>query len=286
MSALYLRCALEASLVAQRLKCLPETRETQVRSLGREDPLQKEMVTHSSILAWRISWREEPGRLQSMGLQRVGHNWATSLPLSFLSFHLGGSLQSMSQWEEWLKLMNQLYYFVLPLVDSFYIFPETVLPLEWKLKQSLDFSGHSWWPDIKHNTQISKYNNNQIIIKTPNLILSWGDSSFSNLGLCKLQVESLWLRNGRVFSYFSKHLYSSCSIFLWRLGHAGGEKEEGAQCALCVGCPSAISLAGVHSGLWFLWIPEGSSDPPPPATDYLLPVALGEGQCNPSQAGL
>ena len=54
MSALYLRCALEASLVAQRLKRLPETRETQVRSLGREDPLQKEMVTHSSILAWEI----------------------------------------------------------------------------------------------------------------------------------------------------------------------------------------------------------------------------------------
>ena len=53
MSALYLRCALEASLVAQRLKRLPETRETQVRSLGREDPLQKEMVTHSSIPAWR-----------------------------------------------------------------------------------------------------------------------------------------------------------------------------------------------------------------------------------------
>ena len=74
MSALYLRCALEASLVAQRLKHLPETLETQVRSLGWEDSLEKEMVTHSSILAWRISWREEHGRLQSMGLQRVGHD--------------------------------------------------------------------------------------------------------------------------------------------------------------------------------------------------------------------
>ena len=48
--------------------------ENQVRSLGREDPLAKEMVTHSSILAWRIPWREEPGRLQSMGSQRVGHD--------------------------------------------------------------------------------------------------------------------------------------------------------------------------------------------------------------------
>ena len=56
-----------ASLVAQRLKRLPAMRETQVRSLGREDPLQKEMATHSSTLAWRIPWREEPGRLQSMG---------------------------------------------------------------------------------------------------------------------------------------------------------------------------------------------------------------------------
>ena len=63
-----------ASLVAQRLKRLPQRRETHVRPLGREDPLEKEMVTHSSILAWRIPWREEPGRLQSTGSQRVGHN--------------------------------------------------------------------------------------------------------------------------------------------------------------------------------------------------------------------
>ena len=48
--------------------------ETQVRSLGWEDPLEKEMATHSSILAWKIPWTEEPGRLQSMGLQRVGHD--------------------------------------------------------------------------------------------------------------------------------------------------------------------------------------------------------------------
>ena len=65
--------------VAQRLKHLPGMRETRVRSLGREDPLEKEMATHSSTLAWRIPWREEPGGLQSMGWQRVGHDWATSL---------------------------------------------------------------------------------------------------------------------------------------------------------------------------------------------------------------
>ena len=65
---------LRASLVAQRLKCLPAMRETWVQSLGQEDPLEKEMATHSSILAWRISWTEEPGGLQSTGLQRVRHD--------------------------------------------------------------------------------------------------------------------------------------------------------------------------------------------------------------------
>ena len=68
--------------VAQRLKPLPAMRKTWVRSLGWEDRLEKEMVTHSSILAWRIPWMEKPGRLQSMGSQRVGHDWATSLSLS------------------------------------------------------------------------------------------------------------------------------------------------------------------------------------------------------------
>ena len=60
--------------MAQMAKCLPVVRETRVRSLGWEDPLEKEMVTHSSTLAWKISWTEEPGRLQSMGLQRVRHD--------------------------------------------------------------------------------------------------------------------------------------------------------------------------------------------------------------------
>ena len=63
-----------ASLVAQRIKRLPAMQETRVRSLGWEDPLEKEMATHSSILAWSIPWTEETGRLQSMGSQRVGHN--------------------------------------------------------------------------------------------------------------------------------------------------------------------------------------------------------------------
>ena len=60
-----------ASLVAQSIKNLPAMQETQVQPLGWEDPLEKGMATHSSILAWRIPWTEEPGKLQSMGLQRV-----------------------------------------------------------------------------------------------------------------------------------------------------------------------------------------------------------------------
>ena len=63
-----------ASLVAQRLKHLPAVWETRVQSLSWEDPLEKVMATHSSILAWRIPWTEEPGRLQSRGSQRVGHD--------------------------------------------------------------------------------------------------------------------------------------------------------------------------------------------------------------------
>ena len=63
-----------ASLVAQMVKHLPAMRDTRVQSLGWEDPLEKEIGTHSSILAWKIPWKEEPGGLQSMRLQRVRHD--------------------------------------------------------------------------------------------------------------------------------------------------------------------------------------------------------------------
>ena len=62
------------SLMAQMVKHLPTMREIWVRSLDREDPLEKEMATHSSTLAWKIPWMVEPGRLQSIGSQRVGHD--------------------------------------------------------------------------------------------------------------------------------------------------------------------------------------------------------------------
>ena len=65
-------------LVAQMVKNLPAMQETQVHSLGQEDPLEKEMATHSSILAWEIPWMEEPGELQSMGSQRVEYDSMTN----------------------------------------------------------------------------------------------------------------------------------------------------------------------------------------------------------------
>ena len=60
--------------MVQTIKSLPTMQETQVPSLGPEDPLEKAMATHSSTLAWKIPWMEEPGRLQSVGSQRVGHD--------------------------------------------------------------------------------------------------------------------------------------------------------------------------------------------------------------------
>ena len=80
-----------ASLVAQRVKNLPGMQETWIQSLGQEDLLKKGMATHPSILAWRILWTEDPSRLQSMGLQQVGHDWATNTDIlthgrSMLSF--------------------------------------------------------------------------------------------------------------------------------------------------------------------------------------------------------
>ena len=73
-TGIYLFPEIGVSLVSQLVKNLPAVQETWVQSLGWEDPLEKEMATHSSILAWKISWTEEPGELQSMGSQRVRHN--------------------------------------------------------------------------------------------------------------------------------------------------------------------------------------------------------------------
>ena len=71
---IYIHTHIRASLVAQMVKRLPGMRETQVRPLGWEDPLEKEMATHSGTLTWKIPWTEEPSRLQSMGSLRVGYD--------------------------------------------------------------------------------------------------------------------------------------------------------------------------------------------------------------------
>ena len=97
-----------ASLVAQMVKRLPAIRETRVQSPGREDPLEKEMATHSSTLAWKIPWVEEPGRLQSMGLQRVGHDWATSLSVIYLFGCAGSSLLCAGFSLRWLLLLQSM----------------------------------------------------------------------------------------------------------------------------------------------------------------------------------
>ena len=72
--------------MAQIVKSLPAMQETWVQSLGWEDPLEKKMATHSSILAWEIPWMEEPGWLQSMGSQRVGHDRATQHSTAYLKY--------------------------------------------------------------------------------------------------------------------------------------------------------------------------------------------------------
>ena len=77
-------------------------RETRVQSLGGEGPLEKEMATHSSILAWRILWTEEPGGLQSMGSQRVGHNWVTNT-LTSLSKCIEHEVNSMVSLRPWVR---------------------------------------------------------------------------------------------------------------------------------------------------------------------------------------
>ena len=76
---LYLNKVITQIVLVQMVRSPPTMQETRIQSLGWEEPLEEEMTTHSSILAWKIPWMEEPGRLQSMGLQKVGHDWVTSL---------------------------------------------------------------------------------------------------------------------------------------------------------------------------------------------------------------
>ena len=108
--------------MAQQVKNAPamqEIRERWVWSLGQEDPLEKEMATHSSILTWKIPWVKEPGGLESVGSQRVGHDWATRYTLSVLCFGSSSYILSISlTW--WTS--------TLPVSNSSHVIPCRVLP--------------------------------------------------------------------------------------------------------------------------------------------------------------
>ena len=91
-------------LLAQMVKNLPATQETQVRSLGQEDTLEKGMAPHSSILAWRIPWMEEPGGLQSMGSQRVGHSWVTNTFTFSCPYLMSQNQMCLSLWTQTIQL--------------------------------------------------------------------------------------------------------------------------------------------------------------------------------------
>ena len=102
--------------------------ETQVQSLGWEDLLEKEMATHSSILAWKMPWTEEPGRLQSMGSQRVGHHWVTSL--SFFTFMLFKLQRNYSYYKDHIANKAENIYYLTPVINHDCIkFSHIKLPL-------------------------------------------------------------------------------------------------------------------------------------------------------------
>ena len=98
-----------ASLIAQMVKNLSAMQETWVQSLGWEDPLEKEMATHSSIPAWRVPWTEEPGGLQSMGLQRVRHDLATNTLIN-CSYLNQGTMMSFKRTNESYNLRNGILF--------------------------------------------------------------------------------------------------------------------------------------------------------------------------------
>ena len=96
----------QASLVAQMVKNLPIMWETWVWSLGWEDPLEESMATHSSILALRTPWTEEPGELQSMGFQRVGYNWATNTQWHLVNYTLAKKLSLQYNLCFWFSMLK------------------------------------------------------------------------------------------------------------------------------------------------------------------------------------
>ena len=101
------------SLVVQMVKHLPAMRETWVRSLGREDPLEKGMETLSSVLASKIPWTEEPGGLQSMGSQRVGHNWVTNTHMYIADLQHCVSFWCIAKWASYICIHIYILFHIL-----------------------------------------------------------------------------------------------------------------------------------------------------------------------------
>ena len=115
------------SLIAQMVKSLPAMRETRVWFLGWEDPLEKKMAIHSSTLAWKIPWMEEPDRLQSMGSQRVGHDWVTSLSVYSCPLFLITSFSVRSI--PFLSFIVPIFGWNIPLVSLIFLKRSLVFPI-------------------------------------------------------------------------------------------------------------------------------------------------------------
>ena len=113
-----------SSLVAQMVKRLSAMQETRVRSLGQEDPLEKEMAAHSSTLAWKIPYTEEPRKLQSMGWQRIRHDWATSL-----SLHSSSHILSLCLEEN--PYLSYIKFLLCPVSFPDHLQKSTLLPPFW-----------------------------------------------------------------------------------------------------------------------------------------------------------
>ena len=128
--------------MAQIVKHLPAMQETRVWSLGREDPLEKEMATHSSTLAWKIPRTEEPCRLQSTESQKVGHNWATSLQSQFQTSHLLiSTLFLESQFQTPFSTIGIYNPLILPHLMVSYPFPHLLISLSpWYYGLNCDLS--------------------------------------------------------------------------------------------------------------------------------------------------
>ena len=130
--------SIQTSLVAQMVKHPPTMQETWVRSLSQEDPLEKDMATPCSILAWRIPQTEEPGRLQSMGSQRVRHDWATNTQslgnvLHFKCRKLRGSWASMLVLAHQLDCQGPMFFLSFHLVTMRLLYPKSGFPHDYNM---------------------------------------------------------------------------------------------------------------------------------------------------------